>query len=320
MDISDDITPIPVPAGADGFPRRPDRGKVLIVDDSEINGLVTRQLLERRGYRTQVVRAGETALFRLEKEDYDLVCMDVGLPGIDGHEVCRRIRRSPVFGHIPVLMVSASFTDETNVVRGLDAGANDYVRIPFAHQEFLSRVDSLVRMKVAEDRLRALTREDLLTHLGNRMAFFRQLQQEMARAARHHSSLCLSIVDIDFFKRINEYFGHESGDDVLCGMAALLRENMRREDSVFRWGGDEFALLLVEVDVDHARTVLGRILGQVESTDFSLTDKQLHTTASAGLGQYNPAVHEDRDAFTADVEKALNRAKQDGRGQIALTT
>jgi len=312
----------PQPAGVEA-PKAPApsaaRGRVLIADDSEITSAVTRQLLEIHGYAVDSVRTGKEVADHLAQGEFDLVCLDVGLPDMTGFEVCRQVRSSLAFGQVPILMVSAYFTDEANVVEGLEAGANDYVRVPYAHVEFLGRVDNLVRLKKVEDRLRAMALEDALTHLGNRTFFVQRARQEMARAVRHRSSLSLALMDIDHFKDINDTHGHQVGDDVLCGISALVQESLRREDVACRWGGDEFAILLVEADLRHARVVMERILRVISETDYSLTGKEVRTSASAGLGQLDPRNHRELDPFVAEVDKALRQAKLSGRSRIVLT-
>ncbi len=299
---------------------RTDKGRILIVDDTYVDSSITVALLQDHGYETKVTRSAAETLETLGAERFDLVCLDAQLPDVDGFALTRRIRESLSYGHLPILMVSAEFTEEANVVQGLEAGANDYVRVPFAHQEFVGRVDGLVRLKMAEDRLRALTREDLLTHLGNRTFFFQRGVEEMSRAVRHKAPLSLALMDIDHLQLVNDTHGHLAGDEVLCGVAALLHESVRREDTAFRWGGDEFALLLVEVGTDGAKVVIDRICESVAHTNFAFSDKDIHVSLSIGLGMFDPAVHKNIDDFVAEVDRALLRAKESGGAQIVLST
>lgn len=312
----------PTPKGNDGTKhetrRIVEKARILVVDDSPFGSALTRRLLEDAGHEVDVLATGGEVNPQLLKTEYDLVCLDVKLPDVDGFTVCRAIRESSLYGHVPVLMVSAHFTDEQNVVKGLESGANDYVRVPFAPIEFLGRVKNLIRLKKSEDRLRAMALEDPLTHLGNRALFFERAEQELGRALRHDRSLCLALIDVDNFKNINDTFGHLAGDEVLRGVAALIHENVRREDLAARWGGDEFAILFVESKLQGARHVAERILNAILTTDFSFKDQGITAAASIGLGELDPGIHNYVDAFVASVDKALYGAKQAGGGRILI--
>lgn len=318
MGIADQPTPPRSSRTDDEAGRIKEKARVLVVDDSDFNSALTRRLLEEAGCEVDVLAEGGGVAIQLLTVEYDLVCLDVKLPDIDGFSVCRIIRQSPLFGHVPVLMVSAHFTDEQNVVKGLESGANDYVRVPFAPMEFLGRVNNLIRLKKTEDRLRAMALEDPLTHLGNRAMFFERAEQEFSRALRHDRPLCLALVDIDNFKSINDTYGHVPGDEVLRGVATLIHENIRREDLAARWGGDEFAILFVESRLDGARHVAERILTSILATDFSFKSLGITAAASMGLGELDPGIHNYVDAFVACVDKALYEAKKAGGGRIVI--
>lgn len=318
MGIADQPTPKGTARTETPVCRVVETARVLVVDDSEFNSALTRRLLEEAGYEVNVLTTGGEVHPQLLKTDYDLVCLDVKLPDVDGFTVCRAIREAPLYGPIPVLMVSAHFTDEQNVVKGLESGANDYVRVPFAPVEFLGRVKNLIRLKKTEDRLRAMALEDPLTHLGNRALFFERAEQELGRALRHDRPLCLALMDVDNFKYINDTFGHLAGDEVLRGISALIHENIRREDLAARWGGDEFAILFVESRLDGARHVAERILNSILTTDFSFKSQGITAAVSMGLGEFDPGLHNYADALVASVDRALYEAKQAGGGRIVI--
>lgn len=290
--------------------------RALVVDDSELNRTLLRGLLNQENIQARYSSDAQNALKRLEEEDFDLVILDVHLPDMDGFELCRRIRSSSVFGHLPVLMVSGVFTEEQSVVKGLTAGANDFVRAPFAPIEFLARARGLLRLKSAEDRLRAMALEDPLTHLGNRAYFFQRAEEELARARRYGNVLSLALFDIDHFKQINDTWGHQAGDMVLTGIAALVRETVRREDVASRWGGDEFAILFVETPLAGAWTVMERFLNSMREADFSLEGKGLRATASIGLAEYHHLRHKTIDDLVYTVDTALYEVKRNGGGHI----
>ena len=297
----------------------PETRTILVVNDSELDRTFISEVLRTQRYKIIPAATGEEGLEKLEQGIPDLVCLDVRLPGIDGFEVCRRIRANSTLSHIPILMVSGYFMEESHVVEGLEAGANDYVRVPFAVQEFLGRTQALIRTKIMEDRLRTLALEDCLTHLGNRRLFLDQLEGEMARAARHATELSLVLLDIDRFKSINDTYGHPMGDEVLQGIATLLHENIRKEDGAFRWGGDEFALLLVEMPLNKALEKARNLQVLIATTDFSLSSRNICTTASQGVGIYRPEVHDKLEDFVYSVDKALYEAKRAGGNTIRAT-
>jgi two-component system cell cycle response regulator len=259
-----------------------EKKKLLVVDDHEDNVEVLRARLEARGYEVQGANDGQAALDMLEKWIPDLILLDVMMPKVDGLEVVRRVKANDKLPFIPVIMQTALDSTE-RMVAGFEAGADDYVTKPINFAELEARVKSLLRIKALQealaererqlsemnDKLLYMSLTDGLTGVDNRRALERKLHEMFEHSYRLHEPISCVMCDIDHFKKVNDTYGHQAGDEVLKQFAAILKGEAREIDSVGRYGGEEFLLLLPGTVLDSAVTFAERLRQRIEEHTFT---------------------------------------------------
>ncbi len=298
---------------------------ILIVDDVEDNLEILGDLLTFDGYNVKAARSGEAALKLAQESRPDLILLDILMPGMDGFEVCSRLKADDRTKDIPVIFVS-SMTDIDSKVRGFKVGGVDYINKPFQHAEILVRVNTHITMlrlrKHLEEQnaeLERLANTDYLTELYNRRHFFNTAEMEFAEAVRSGNLLSVTLIDLDHFKQVNDTHGHLAGDHVLVHIAHLIRSNCRAGDVAARYGGEEFAILHPSLDRQNAYRVAERIRKEVEATPFLLEKDEIGMTLSAGVVDTRirkDFLHIDDVLSWADI--ALYRAKNGGRNRVVV--
>jgi diguanylate cyclase (GGDEF)-like protein len=298
---------------------------ILIVDDVEDNLEILGDLLTFDGYNVQTARSGEGALKLVQESRPDLILLDILMPGMDGFEVCSRLKADEDTKDIPVIFVS-SMTDIDSKVRGFKVGGVDYINKPFQHAEILVRVNTHVTMlrlrKHLEEQnaeLERLANTDYLTDLYNRRRFFNTAEVEFAEAVRSGDPISITLIDLDHFKQVNDTHGHLVGDRVLVHIAHLIRSNCRKSDVAARYGGEEFAILHPSLDRENAFRVAERIRKEVEANPFLHEKDEIGMTLSAGVVDTRickDCLRVDDVLSRADV--ALYRAKDGGRNQVVV--
>jgi diguanylate cyclase (GGDEF)-like protein len=316
---------------------------VLIVDDDPAHVQHVRQGLAPHGYRFREARDGAQALSAIREHRPDLNLMDVEMPGLGGVEVCRIVKANSGeggFGFIPVILMTAR--QAAGKVEGLELGADDYLVKPFDMLELGARVKSMLRLKALQDalveknreldkankelarkreELLTLSRTDPLTGLYNRRYFEERLDEEFARARRYRAPLSLAMLDVDFFKRINDTYGHPFGDEVLRAVSAVTRARLREVDLLARYGGEELIALLPETSPAEALSACERIREAIEALqlDYSGQDgvkKVVRCTASVGLASLpSPTLQTPEDLLRA-ADECLYAAKGAGRNRV----
>jgi two-component system cell cycle response regulator len=301
---------------------------VLIIDDSETVRQRVQQALAESGVASNVLFAkdGLEGFKLLLNNSIDLILCDVVMPGIDGFKFLSLKRARTEFNEVPVIMLAGTAGDVRAKVRGLEAGASDYLTKPFDDEELVARVKVHLKIKALQDELREknqkledLSNTDGLTRVTNRRHFMELLELEFIRARRYGSTMSYVMIDIDHFKSINDKHGHQVGDQALVGVASVLQDDLRRNDLVGRYGGEEFSLLLPETGVEGARVVAERYRKRIEDKVFQLTDGTLKLTASLGVAELNDNM-KDTDALVRCADRALYKAKHDGRNRVVIAT
>jgi two-component system, cell cycle response regulator len=306
------------------------KAKILLIEDNPIQAKQVKRMLEESGYDILHAKDGITGLKMVTSINPDVVILDVVLPDISGHEVCRWIKLREETRGIPVVMLTVKGTLEEKVA-GLQLGADDYLPKPFNESELNARIYASLRTKEFQEELKKknLQLEELLkkvevmaitdpgTGLYNRRRFQDALQHEFSRAKRYNERLSLMIIDIDHFKIVNDTFGHQVGDGVLAEIAEVITKQFREVDLVARYGGEEFAVLLPQSSVTDATIPANRLLTEVENYSFKcLEGNKRKITVSIGLtGLPDPELNtEDQLVHCADV--ALYKAKRNGRNRL----
>ncbi|RYY84855.1 MAG: diguanylate cyclase, partial [Comamonadaceae bacterium] len=227
------------------------RARVLVVDDHDINVRLLQATLDAE-HDVQVATDGEQALAACRLQAPDLVLLDVMMPGMDGFEVCRRLKADAATRDIPVIFITA-LGDEQAETKGLGAGAVDFISKPIRPRVVRARVHTHLTVKRQADLLRSLVYVDGLTGLCNRRSFDESLARECGRATRAGSPLSVALVDVDLFKRYNDHYGHQAGDDCLRRVADAMASCLQRPGDVCaRYGGEEFAWVLPDTDLEGA--------------------------------------------------------------------
>jgi len=302
-------------------------GLVLIVDDEANNRLLLKTYLSKEGYEVKIARSGEEALTSITSIKPDVIVLDVMLPGMDGYEVCSRLKSFEKSKFIPILLATA-LRGTTERTRGIEAGADDFISKPYNRVELVTRIKSLVRigklyralsekvqeLEIAKNKLKRLAVTDGLTGLYNYRAFQHQLHLEISRSKRFKLPLSLLMIDIDHFKKFNDNNGHPAGDAALKQFAAIMLKNVREVDCSARYGGEEFVLILPGTAKKSACIVAEKLRLLVESANFS--GKKI--TISIGIASF-PEDTATKEELIDLADKALYLAKRDGRNQTAIT-
>lgn len=289
-----------------------------MVDDTPANIHILAQELAA-DYELFIATNGEDALrIAHSEEPPDLILLDIVMPGMDGYEVCKRLKDDEQTRHIPVIFLTA-LNDEADEQRGLSLGALDYITKPFSVPLLKARVKNHVELKKRGDLLEALSAHDPLTGIPNRRRFDQVMQTEWSRCARGSSPLSLIMIDIDYFKAYNDSLGHAAGDECLKSVARALEALLRRPgDLVARYGGEEFVTILPETDAKGAVSMAARMKETVESLGIEHPSSPLSNlvTISLGVATLTPCRHSTQEHLYDMADKMLYEAKQKGRNRI----
>lgn len=292
-------------------PRRP---RLLVVDDQVINIQALYQAFSA-DHQVLMATGGEQALALCASKQPDLVLLDVVMPGMDGHEVCRRLKADPATRDIPVIFVTAH-SDEAAETLGLELGAVDFISKPINPKIVRARVGTHLTLKAQSDLLRQWVYIDGLTGVFNRRHFDERFQSEWNRAARHGHALSVVLIDVDHFKRFNDRYGHQTGDACLRRIATTLAAGLRRPgDLLARYGGEEFVCVLPETPLEGAMQVAEH-LGQLvfdQGIAHALSEVAQVVTVSLGVCANSvPGITRAEDLLR-EADAQLYRAKSQGR-------
>lgn len=291
--------------------------KLLVVDDQPINIQVMYQIFSA-DFQVFMATSGAQALALCKDNPPDLVLLDIVMPGMDGFEVCARLKACEATRNIPVIFVT-TYTDAEQETRGLDVGAVDFISKPVNPAVVRARVKTHITLKLQSDVMRRMVFLDGLTGVYNRRYFDRQLAMEMARSVRNQTPLALVMLDVDFFKHYNDLYGHLVGDDCLRQIAITLKNSLRRPaDLVARYGGEEFACILPETDFHDAMTLAAELELQVRALNIphANSDAASVVTISLGVSGRRGDTPGDASDLLAEADRQLYIAKHDGRGRV----
>ena len=308
-----------------GLPETLPPARILIVDDDPVMVRVLARILAPMG-EILFATDGESALRMVRERSPDAVLLDVEMPGMSGFEVCRIIKSDQGNEDLPVLFVSGH-TDIETEAKGLEAGAVDYIMKPPSPPIVRARVRTQLILRERTRQLLRLASIDGLTGLANRRSFDETLDEEWRRARRNRTPLSLALIDIDFFKRYNDHYGHQAGDDCLKTVAATLAHAAERPgELVARYGGEEFAVVLPLCDAATARGLAEKMRTRVAELGLPHAGSQItdHVTISCGvatvLADNDESGHgmPDEAALITAADQALYAAKEAGRNRVHI--
>lgn len=324
-ELSGSITDDTGMAGADALPR----ARVLLVEDDPLQGKATKESLEKIGYEVAWVRDGAGAIKAVKTSDPDIILLDLVMPVMDGYEVCRWLKLNEETKGVPVIMLTVK-KDLSDKISGLRVGADDYLPKPYNELELNARIYACLRTKALQDELRKKNSQleslltklermaitDALTGLNNRYRFHESLAKEFERSRRYSTPFSLVMFDIDHFKKVNDDYGHLTGDMVLKEISNVLLQSMREIDTAARYGGEEFMAILPNTRKDDAVMLAERMRKTISLCKFHPVAEPV--TVSIGIsGMPDEAVgSEDRLIRCADF--ALYNAKKNGRNRIEV--
>lgn len=298
--------------------------RVLAAEDNLVFQSMLKTMLTRWGYEAVMARDGNEASNILAGKDAPrLAVLDWMMPGIDGVEICRRIRSANREPYVYILLLTAR-TESQDLIEGMDAGADDYLTKPFNAQELRVRIragrrilDLQEELLQAREALREQATHDGLTGLLNRTSILEKLDDELSRAARDGSSVSVLMVDLDRFKSVNDTQGHLAGDAVLREASSRLRSASRRYDSVGRYGGEEFLVVLPGSEAPAATLQAERLREAIAGTPFRADSRPLGMTCSIGLACSS---HCAPEVLIREADDALYLAKANGRNRVVVHT
>ncbi len=289
--------------------------KALVVDDDATVRRLVCHLLRGGQYEALEAADGAQALEVISQELPEIVLTDWEMPHIDGPALCDKIRAMALPYYIHVLLLTARNTPE-NVIHGLQSGADDYLTKPVQKAELLARLNTARRIVVANRRTARLARTDALTGLLTQRSFFEHLRQHFSLARRGGQPLACAMVDLDYFKRINDVHGHLTGDEALRTAADVLRRESRESDVVSRHGGEEFCILLPNTDEDGAQVWAERVRQAIAAAAIRAdSGEKLTFTCSIGVAGLSEDVLSPEQLIDR-ADQALLCAKRSGRNRV----
>jgi diguanylate cyclase (GGDEF)-like protein len=307
--------------------------KVLIADDSPTPRLLLKRELERLGHECIIAEDGLQAWELFQGSGVDAVISDWMMPGIDGDELCRRVRSDPSAPYAYFILLT-SLDDRRHVVAGMTAGADDYLTKPFGHEELETRLIAAARVSALHRRLATQqaeverlnqilfedSRRDALTGLANRRRQDEDLEVLAERAKRYGQPFCVALFDVDRFKAFNDTAGHLAGDDVLRTVAAELAAECRGGDVVYRYGGEELLVVFAAQTCDDAQSAAERMRAAIETLAIPHPgiEPGAVVTISAGVAAFEAERGDEVHALLKRADAALYEAKRDGRNRVAV--
>jgi diguanylate cyclase (GGDEF)-like protein len=292
--------------------KRAVQSTVLVIDDDREFVSHAKRLFDGHGKLLAHLSDSTDVLQQLERANPDAVIINAMMSGVSGFDLCRMLRTIPRWQDLPIIFVSDKAGIDARVA-AFRCGADDFLVKPVAPEELLTRVEA----RIERSRLmRQRADRDLLTGLLTRRAFLEAVAARISEVRRKGKPLAFCLLDLDHFKEVNDTHGHIAGDRVLAGLGRLLQNRFRFEDLRGRWGGEEFAIAIVNEDAATAKKVLERIQAEFESVVFEGADgEQFQVTFSAGIAQF-PGDGKEADQLLKSADRRLYAAKDAGRNLI----
>ena len=297
-----------------------EKPRVLIVDDDEAVRSTMNEYIKTAGYDSEAASCAEEALELMANDHFHVIITDIILPAMGGLELTQTIRKNKDTD----VIVMTGYADDYSYEGAINAGASDFVIKPVRLEELLLRLKRVLKEReLTRERVRMMEKlqklavTDGLTKLYNSRSFYSQLETEVDRFNRYKHPLALLLLDLDHFKDYNDSYGHLEGDKVLVRFSQIIKSCLRANDSAYRYGGEEFTVILPETGGAEAQTVAQRIRTALEAERFSPEGgKEVQITISIGVTQYH--YKEELSNFIQRADKAMYLSKQNGRNKVSM--
>jgi two-component system cell cycle response regulator len=294
--------------------------QILIVDDDVAVRSTMNEYITTAGYNSDAASCAEEALEMLKKKSFHVVITDIILPAMGGLELTKTIKQDQDCD----VIVMTGYSDDYSYEEAINIGASDFVIKPVRLEELLLRLKRVLKERdLTNERIRMMEKlqklavTDGLTKLYNSRSFYSQLETEVDRFNRYKHPLALLLLDLDHFKEYNDSYGHLEGDKILVRFSQIIKSCLRANDTAYRYGGEEFTVILPETGVEEAGTVAQRIRAALEAERFSpLNGKAVRLTISIGVTEYQ--FKEELSSFIQRADKAMYRSKQKGRNMVSM--
>ncbi|QGG48487.1 diguanylate cyclase [Heliorestis convoluta] len=296
--------------------------KILIINDSSLEGRIMLDLLSYQGYHVNVARSGQEGLSMAKSFEPDVIICDIVLPGMNGLELARLLQEDVDTQKIQIIIASSN-NNKQDKLEAFRCGAFDYLVKPLDFDELLLRLEIVLRYKQSIDKLkrretilRAGSIRDFLTGLYNRQYLDQKMAEELARVKRYGHTFSVLLTDVDFFKQINDRHGHLVGDKILIHLAGRLQLKVRSTDTVCRFGGEEFCIIAPETDSHGAFELAEKLRKTIEKEPVIVSeDFKIPITASFGIAEYE-GPEETTKSLLERADRALYNAKKKGRNRV----
>ncbi len=301
--------------------------KILLAEDNPVSRKLVEKTFNKAGYDVASVTDGREALELFNNTFFPIIVTDWMMPNMDGLELCRAIRENTKYSGYVYLIILTGKDEKDNIIEGLEAGADDYLVKPFNQSELVARLKTADRilelersLLTANEKVRMLSITDPLTGCFNRGHLTEYFPQETSRAKRYKLSLSTILCDIDHFKKVNDTYGHQTGDMVLNEFVKCIKEVIRENiDWVVRYGGEEFLMVLPETDVSSACIVAERLRKVISDRSIKIKENVIQITASFGVSGFDfssPDKTISMEEMINEADKYLYQAKREGRNKV----
>jgi two-component system cell cycle response regulator len=295
--------------------------KILVADDSKTHLMLISMVLKKLGHTVIPVESGLQAVAHFEQDKPDLIILDVMMEDMDGFQCAKKLREIDSEDWIPIIFLSAS-VDDDSISQGINAGGDDYLTKPFSEITLAAKIKAMDRISTmrkklceATEKLTILSSTDSLTGLYNRFQLSKSINEKIAHVQRHKCGFTFLFIDLDHFKWVNDNLGHDVGDLLLQSVAQRLQSCVRANDIIARMGGDEFAIILDEVQsIDIAMNVTKKII-DIVSAPYTLAQQEVKIGASIGVACY-PTDASDPETLLKNADTAMYYAKNHGRNNF----
>jgi len=285
--------------------------KVLVLDDSRAQAKYMETVLKKAGMTAHIITDPMQIIYALEEFSPEIIILDMYMPGCTGMEIARVIRQQDRFHSVPIIYLSAE-EDVSKQLHAMSLGGDDFLTKPIDPKHLIATIHNRGRRARS---LLALMIRDSLTGLFNHTHTLHLLDQEIVRARQKNQPLCFAMIDIDYFKKVNDTFGHPIGDRVLRSLSMFLKQRLRKTDHIGRYGGEEFAIILPNTRPSDARNVLNEIRERFSELQQPAGDREFNVTFSCGIASWND---DTSQALCERADRALYSSKELGRNCVTL--